>query len=189
MSISEITAYQCPCGKAYLDKNVALECCIAPIEKHCKCGAKISKSQWRCDECKDRADALHWECAERGPATSDQLLYSEWADDYISDDPEDFIDRLELEEAEHQEVMDLPLSELARKYQIYVCKPRIPRPINLSETYESSCFEDQELPGNWEAAEQAIEDWINSVEPSLWPQYPTKIAWNGSVVQKVEATS
>jgi hypothetical protein len=39
--------------------------------------------------------------------------------------------------------------------------------------------EDQELPGDWEAVEKAIEDWINSVPADKWPQYPTKIAWNG----------
>jgi hypothetical protein len=180
--LKEITAYQCTCGKSYTTKSVALTCCA---EKHCDCGAKIDKNQWRCGKCKDDANRLKWECAERRSVICDELLYSEQLDKYIEYDIEDFLDGLDVEEKEYQELIKLPHVELAKRFQIYICKPKIPSPLNLNEEYEDFCFEDQELPGNWELAEEAIENWINSVPANMWPQYPTKIAWSGELRAKL----
>jgi len=49
--MKEITAYQCECGKAYVDRDVAEKCC-AP--KHCEdCGAKMSpkRAYTVCESC------------------------------------------------------------------------------------------------------------------------------------------
>jgi hypothetical protein len=181
--LKEITAYQCTCGKSYTTKSVALTCCT---EKHCDCGAKIDKTQWQCKKCKDGADQLKWECAERRSATCDEVLYSEQLGNFIQYDIECFIDGLNLEEEEYQELSKLPYSEVARKFRIYICESKIPKPLNLNEEYEDFCFEDQELPGDWELAEEAIENWINSVPANMWPQYPTKIAWNGAIAEDEE---
>ena len=184
--IKEITAYQCTCGNAYLTKGSALSCCVEQPEKLCNCGAKISKNKWRCAECRDRANQLEWECAERSPQPQDAILWSKWSDKYISYDTQEFLESLDLEEEEYRELLKLPLDELARKFQIYICKPQIPIPLNLNDQYQDFCYEDEELPGDWEAAEQAIEDWIKSVSIFSWPQHPTKIAWNGVGLPKEE---
>jgi hypothetical protein len=181
--LKEITVYQCTCGKAYTTKSVALTCCA---EKYCACGAKLNNSQGRCKKCKDDAYRLKWECAERRSATCDEGLYSEQLDKFTRYDIECFIDGLNLEEEEYQELLSLPYSEVARKFCIYICKPKIPSPLNLNEIYEDFCFEDQELPGDWKLAEEAIENWINSVPVNMWPQYQTKIAWNGAIAEDKE---
>jgi hypothetical protein len=181
MNPTQITAYQCVCGIAYLTEKHAIECC-PPERDLCSCGAKIDKTQWRCTQCKDREDGLRWESAESRPATSDELLYSEQADKYISYDIQEFLDELEIEKEEYQELLTLPHIEIARKFRIYICKPKSPEPFNLSEEYEEYCFEDHELPGDWESVEKAIEDWINSVPVNEWSQYPTRVAWNGQCV-------
>jgi len=131
-------------------------------------------------ETKNHADRLKWESAESRPATCDELLYSDRADKYIHNcDIEEFLESLNIEEEEYQELLKLPRIEISRQYRIYICKPKIPASLNLHEEYEDSCFEDQELPGDWQAAEKAIDDWIASVPANQWPQYPTRLAWNG----------
>jgi hypothetical protein len=139
LGTKEITAYQCVCGTAYLAQNHALECCGQPKQNHCSCGAKIDKAQWRCDQCKDREDGLKWESAESCSATSDELLYSEWEDEYIQYGIEEFLDELEMEEKEHQALLKLSDIEIARKFRIYICESKIPEPLNLSEEYEDYC--------------------------------------------------
>jgi len=71
--MKQITAYQCKCGKAYVDRNVAEKCC-AP--KYCEdCGAKMSprRAYTVCESCRmkrmfNRAEKLEtwdgWICCE-----------------------------------------------------------------------------------------------------------------------------
>jgi hypothetical protein len=184
--LKEVTAWQCACGKAYLMKNSALSCCSQELIFHCACGGRIKETQWRCEECQKREKGLKWETAESRAATCDELLYSDKADKYIQYDIEEFLEGLNIEEEEYQELLELPHIEISRQYRIYICKPKIPPSLNLNEQFEDYCFEDHELPGDWEAAEKAIDDWISSAPADKWPQHPTKIAWNGVCLNRLE---
>lgn len=181
--VKEITAYQCTvCAKAYMIRNAAELCCKP---KECACGASIKKNQCRCNTCKENAAQLKWECAERKPLHKDGLLYSNSVDKYFQDHKE-FIEELDIEEEEFDELMALPTAEFARRFQAYICKPHKPGPIDLNDYYDEFCFEDHELPGNWEQAEQAINDWIEGVPDSNWPEVASEIAWNGQVCQMAQ---
>jgi hypothetical protein len=129
------------------------------MPKECACGASIPKTRWRCEKCEDHADKLKWECAERKPVGYDGWLYSNLEDTYFQEH-EEFIEELDVEEKEFDELMALPLSEFARKYQVYLCKPHKPNPFNLHDDYDDFCFEDHELPGLWLHAEQSVNDWM-----------------------------
>lgn len=178
MNAKEITVYQCSeCDAAYKTIESANLCCQPSL---CACGATISKTQWRCDTCKSQDDRLKWECAERGALHKDGWLCS---DGEYFQEPEDFIEGLDIEEEEFDELMALPLPEFAREYQVYLCKPHKPTPINLHEHYEDFCFEDDELPGNWQQAENEVNDWIYSVPDNEWPQVSSVVAWNGEVAR------
>jgi mRNA-degrading endonuclease YafQ of YafQ-DinJ toxin-antitoxin module len=178
MNSKPITAYQCSkCNVAYMTDKVAEGCCRNP---YCACGASIPRTQWRCDKCKDHADRFGWECAERNSLPKDGWLYSETNDEYFCD-IENFMLSREFEEQELGELvamLDNP-SEFARKYQVYICKAHKPGLFDLNDYYEDHCFEDHELPGNWQQANNAVNDWIASVSDNEWPQVPSTIAWDG----------
>lgn len=170
MNAKPITAYQCgECTATYVLQISADKCCQP---KQCACGNAILKTQWRCNTCKDSDDRLKWECAERGAVLKDGWLYSQTYDRYfqgadeVLDDIEDWN-------------LNTPLEEFARRYQVYICKPHKPKPINLHEHFDEHHHEDDELPRNWQQAENEVNDWIKSVPDRAWPQVPSKIAWNG----------
>lgn len=180
--VKEITAYQCnECGKAYMTRNAAELCCKP---KECACGASIEKDQWRCDTCKEHAAQLKWECAERKPLQNYGWLYSNFVDEYFQDH-EEFIEGLDIEEEEFDELMALSASEFARRFQVYICKPHKPNPFTIHDKYDDFCFEDHELPGLWLHAEQSVNDWIASVPDNDWPQIQSAIAWSGQYLTEV----
>jgi hypothetical protein len=181
MNAREVTAFKCgECDTTYTLKVAANLCCMP---KECACGVTIQKTRWRCEKCKDHADKLKWECAERKPLPKDGWLYSERYDRYF-DGVDEILDGGCGDEIERGDL--LSLSEFAREYQIYICEPKIPASLNLHEEFEDFYHEDDELPGDWEAAEKVIEDWIASVPANQWPLYPTEIAWNGEYLSEVE---
>jgi hypothetical protein len=132
MNNKEITVYQCgECEAVYKTIQNAEICCQPNL---CKCGATISKTQWRCDKCKDHADKLKWECAERGSVQKDGWLWSE-VDESSFEDHEEFLEGLDVDEDEFDELMALPSAEFARKYQVYICKAHKPGLFDLNDYY------------------------------------------------------
>jgi hypothetical protein len=127
-------------------------------------------------ETKDHADKLKWECAERKPCPKDGWFYSDG--EYFQDHGE-FIEGFDIDSIKLDELMALPAAEFARIYQVYICKPHKPGLFDLNDYYEDHCFEDHELPGNWQQANDAVNDWIKSVPDNEWPQMSSAIAWNG----------
>jgi hypothetical protein len=162
--VKQITEYQCECGKIFSNLGIAEKCC-AP--KYCNCGTQIANNAKRCFECQIKVDQFEWECAERRSSAPSQVLYSEKIDDYFGEYI-DLIDALNDESEGYEELKSLPIEEFAREFRVYLCEPNIPTPINLCEHYEEFCDENDNLPGDWEEAERAIEAWIDSVEPNAW---------------------
>jgi hypothetical protein len=174
MNAKETKSWQCgECSVTYTLKVVANLCCMP---KDCACGATISKTRWRCDTCKYRDGKFQWECAERKPMQKGGWLYS---DGEYFQEPEDFIEGLDIEQEEFDELMALSSVEFARQYQVYLCKPYKPEPIDLNDHYQDFCFEDQPLPDGWEFCEEVIRNWIEDQNDWAWPQVETAIAWNG----------
>jgi hypothetical protein len=130
-------------------------------------------------ETKDHAAQLKWECAERKPCPKDGWLYSKVEDKSFQDHGEFLEEMQDIDSIKLDELMALPAAEFARKYQVYLCKAHKPGLFDLNDYYEDHCFEDHELPGNWQQANDAVNDWIASVPDNEWPQAQTAIAWNG----------
>jgi hypothetical protein len=177
MNAREFTVYQCgECEAAYKTIESAENCCKPSL---CACGATILKTQWRCDKCKDHADKLKWECAERKPCPKDGWLYSKVEDKYFQDHGEFLEEMQDIDSIKLDELMALPAAEFAREYQVYICKTYKPQPFDMSDHFQDFCFEDHELPGLWLHADQSVNDWIASVPDNDWPQVSSAIAWNG----------
>jgi hypothetical protein len=180
--VQVVTAYKCSCGDTFLDRNLAKICC-AP--KHCTdCGDTIPKTSFRtlCRSCAEKSNQLYWECAEKASAT--QWLHSEVLGEYFEvsallDERYYILDLDSLPDDEAVKVLSLSWEEIARRYQIYLCEPSIPIPLNLNEYYAENCHEDYDLPEGWEEAEKAVNDWIDSVDEGDWPVMPSQVGWNG----------
>ena len=186
--IKTVEAYQCTCGKAYLTRSSAEICCTP--KKCAGCGCEIEKKSSRsfCNDCREKTSQSRWECAEKAPASF--ILYSDFLDNYFTldeylDDPyyalslDDLDLDDEIEDQEIARILALPHDEIARKYRIYLTNPHVPSPINLCEYYDEYCDEDGNLPGDWDKAEAAITQWIESVDKSHCPVVYSKIAWSG----------
>lgn len=104
MNSKEIKAYQCEkCGKAYLNKSFADNCCKP---KHCEdCGIEIPKSHYYvvCDECREKREekkeldrynkATHY-TFYNAPTDSTEYVYSElypYNEGFIDELDEDII--------------------------------------------------------------------------------------------------
>jgi hypothetical protein len=180
--IEVIAGYKCSCGNAFFDRKLAEICCVP---KHCTdCGCIMPKSSFRslCRSCIEKSNQLHWECAEKASAT--RWLHSEVLGEYFEvsallDERYYILDLYSLPDDEAVKVLSLSWEEIARRYQIYLCKRSIPSPLDLNEYYAENNDEDYDLPDGWVEAEKAVNDWINSVDEGDWLVMPSQVGWNG----------
>lgn len=182
MNIVEREAWECgECHKVFVSKDIAEGCCE---KKPCvDCGRATRRTyDVRCSGCQSLREFKSWEEADKS-ATDQPLVYSDFLSKYFPPDQmeEEYFEAIEDETIVNVRSSPLTLLNMCEDLRMYTCEPRTPSHFSLLERYEDYIAEidgeDMEPPGDWEKAEQAVNDYFKECGP--WSYWQTRTAWNG----------
>jgi len=137
-------------------RHMASYCCCT--ERPCECGGRAEKSYIKCDECRRKSDSARYYAREEKPWDGKTPLCCDDADDWFFS-LDDLLDHLET---------DSPTVEQVEALRLIIAVPHHPGFFDLSEHLMDYVCDDADLPGDYEAAEKAINDYLKENEPLSW---------------------
>lgn len=164
-------------------ERAARYCCSGDTMPCGECGKPVGcKSYTMCDDCRRQKDherylqkpLAEWD-GEQGTEINDHFFWDmEGVEEYIA-------------EAENAGEDFQLTQELVEQYEVTLCEPRRPRAWFLTEAFSDylPTEDDIDPPGNWQAAEKAVNDYLDTCGP--WSWIPGKQRLKLSFVSKEES--
>ncbi|MFA5056524.1 MAG: hypothetical protein WC485_00285 [Opitutaceae bacterium] len=154
-------------------KHMASYCCCTT--RPCECGGRVDKHYVKCDACRAKADTERYYAREerewdgKAPLCCDNDDKWFWSLD-------DLLDHMET---------DTPTAEQIEDLRLLFAEPHHPGFFDLSEHLSNYISGDAELPGDYEAAEKAVNDYLKANEPLSWThgKYRPSVA---SIIAEIE---
>lgn len=137
-------------------KHMASYCCCT--DRPCECGGRAEKSYIKCPACREKADTERYHAREERDWDGETPLCCD-NDDRWFFSMDELLDHLET---------DTPTVEQIEALRLRIGVPHHPHYFDLSEWLEDHLSDDQDIPGDWETAEKAVNDYLASVKPLSW---------------------
>ena len=159
------------CSRFYIQENQARQCCAT--SRPCKCGGRAYGMFCPCKDCSEKMRSESW-YAKTAVEWDGQFPIGVWSDDQFFWDADEFfeylMERQEEINSEHFVLgSDEQLMETIDEVWLTRCKPSAPRHIDLMNYLYDDLPEDcDELPAGGAEVEEAVNKWIDSIQPLSW---------------------
>lgn len=166
--VEEVKAYKCPCGKSYINKQSAIDCCDAHKCDHCDNKPAYTYSNLcrkHYEQDKLERQSTTWQKSEKKPWNDIDYVYSDYLNKYLTEED------IEYEWEEDFPGQPFNFTEAAEHYCLYLCEQAKPSRINLESMWQDALICDDfsyepEMPEGLEELQSQIDAFMTEMN---WP--------------------